>query len=298
MDSGDSPAVARRRVRLAVREARQAKGFTQTDVAEAMEWSLSKVMRIESGEVTISPNDLKPLLNHLGIRDRSVVDGLVQAAKASKHRRAWWDEPRFRETLTPAMRQEIQYEVEASEVRHFCQSVIPGRLQSDGYARAILSSYEVQLDPDEIERRVESRIHRRSQLLSQAHPPQLYLVVDETVLHRHIGGTWVTGEQLADLGRYIDLGWLTLRIVPFTNPAPTLAPFELLYLGSDSAADAVLYRESDLADEIVDDVATVERHRAIWDRAWQISIPEEESARLLKERAAEFLSDEDHNTPD
>ena len=62
MTSPESPAGARRRVRLAVREAREARGLTQGQVAEAMEWSQSKVIRIESGEVTISPNDLRPLL--------------------------------------------------------------------------------------------------------------------------------------------------------------------------------------------------------------------------------------------
>src|SRR3954447_8887894 len=117
MSSGDTPAVARRKVRLAIKDARNAKGDTQTDVAEAMEWSLSKVMRIENGEVTISQNDLRPLLSYLGIRDRTVVDDLIRAAKASKQRRQWWDEKRFHESLTPAMRQLIQYEAEASVVR-------------------------------------------------------------------------------------------------------------------------------------------------------------------------------------
>ena len=86
MASGDSPAVARRRVRLAVREAREAKDFTQGQVAEAMEWSLSKVMRIETGEVTVSPNDLRPLLAHLGITDKARVDELVRDAKLSRSR--------------------------------------------------------------------------------------------------------------------------------------------------------------------------------------------------------------------
>src|SRR5688572_20486351 len=80
--SGDTPAVARRRVRLAIRDARTARGLTQSAVADAMEWSLSKVMRIESGEVTISQSDLRPLLAHLGVSDRVRVDELVQAAKA------------------------------------------------------------------------------------------------------------------------------------------------------------------------------------------------------------------------
>ena len=86
MSTGDLPAVARRRVRIAVREARERKGLTQADVAEAMEWSASKIMRIESGEVTISPNDLRPLLAYLGIQDRVRVEELIQDAKASRRR--------------------------------------------------------------------------------------------------------------------------------------------------------------------------------------------------------------------
>jgi transcriptional regulator with XRE-family HTH domain len=64
MAEGDSPTVARRRVRLAIREARDAAGLTQGEVAEATEWSHSKVIRIENGEVSISPNDLRPLFNY------------------------------------------------------------------------------------------------------------------------------------------------------------------------------------------------------------------------------------------
>src|SRR5262249_60734829 len=110
MASGDLPAVARRRVRMALREAREEKGLTQGQVAEAMEWSLSKVMRIESGEVTIAPNDLRFLLAYLEITDRARVDSLLQAAKTSRRRQMWSDEPRFREHTTQATRQLIQYE--------------------------------------------------------------------------------------------------------------------------------------------------------------------------------------------
>src|SRR5690348_13555600 len=166
----DSPAVARRRVRLAIRDARLAKGDTQTDVAEAMEWSLSKVMRIESGEVTISPNDLRPLLAYLGVRNRQVIDDLLQAAKMSKSRRQWWDEPRFRDKvradggreviLTPAMRQLIQYEAEATEARYFSVAVIPGRLQTDAYAREVVNSYSNVLSPETQALRLEARAHR------------------------------------------------------------------------------------------------------------------------------------------
>src|SRR3712207_2378706 len=116
MASGVTPAVARRRLRLILREAREAKEFTQAQVAEAMEWSLSKVIRIENGEVTISPNDLRPLLNHLGITNRAKVEALVQDARTSRARKQqmWYEEPRLREHLTPALRHLIEYEAEAT----------------------------------------------------------------------------------------------------------------------------------------------------------------------------------------
>jgi transcriptional regulator with XRE-family HTH domain len=296
----DSSAVARRRVRLAVRDARLAKGDAQADVAEAMEWSLSKVMRIESGEVAISPNDLRPLLTYLGVRNREVVEDLVQAAKASKSsRRQWWDEPRFRDKgnsdgrreviLTAAMRQLIQYESEATEARHFSIALVPGRLQTDAYARQLLSHYADELTPETLALRLEARARRREDLLLRRERPKIYLLLDESVLLRQIGNRQIIGEQLESLSKYADEGWLTIRIAPFNKPAPTLAPYELLYLGADDAKHAVMYRESEVQDELVDDQALTTRHRLVWDRFWFSSIDEETSAHLLHSRAEQFL---------
>src|SRR4029453_14254658 len=84
MAEGDSPTIARRRVRLALREARERADLTQLQVAEEMEWSLSKVIRIENGDVSISPNDLKPLLGYLGIKDRALIAALIADAKIAR----------------------------------------------------------------------------------------------------------------------------------------------------------------------------------------------------------------------
>src|SRR5688500_4771934 len=109
----ESPAGARRRVRLAVRHAREERHLTQAEVADAMDWSLSKVMRIEAGEVTVAPNDLRPLLGYLGIKDKRTVDSLIADAKQSKQRRQqWWDSSDYRDGLTTALRQVVQLEPE------------------------------------------------------------------------------------------------------------------------------------------------------------------------------------------
>src|SRR5690349_6542170 len=118
MAEGDSPTVARRRVRMVLREAREAAGLTQLEVAEEMEWSLSKVIRIENGDVAIAPNDLRPLLGFLGVKDRALVADMLAAAKIARtrktQRQVWYQTLDFHEHLTEGTRRLIEHEAEAS----------------------------------------------------------------------------------------------------------------------------------------------------------------------------------------
>lgn len=292
MTSGDSPAVARRRVRLALREAREALNFTQGQVAEAMEWSLSKVMRIESGEVSISTNDLRPLLAHLHITEPVRVEQLIQLAKASKRRQEWWDQPRYREHLTPAMRQLIQFELEATTIRYYSVSVLPGPLQTPAYAGAILNAWHQDLPPEDVELRQDARMRRRAQLFNRPAPPVIHALLDESLLHRRVGSPQVMAAQLADLLQRVEKGQVRARVMPFSAaaPLPLFGPFEIFYLGADDDQEnAIMYRESITIDEIVDDTANVQRHRGIFDQLWNAALDEDESARFI-ERAHSALS--------
>jgi transcriptional regulator with XRE-family HTH domain len=282
MASSESPAVARRRVRLAVRQARDAANLTQAQVAEAMEWSHSKVMRIESGEVTIAPNDLRPLLAHLGVKDRSVVDDLVRAAKVSRRRQTWWTDPRFRDHLTLPMRQVIQYEAESTTMRHFSATVIPGPLQTREYAEAILRNYRSELLDEDIEIRVESRMRRRKDLLDRRNPPHILLLLDESVVYRRVGGAKIMGAQLADLANLVRDGRVNVRVLTFATDAPIhmFGSFDIFNL-TDDDEDAVLYRESHLYDELVEDRPSVDRHRAMFDQLWEAALDEATSAEMI-----------------
>ncbi|MET0418326.1 MAG: Scr1 family TA system antitoxin-like transcriptional regulator, partial [Actinoplanes sp.] len=165
-----SPTVARRHLRLALREAREAADLTQLDVAEQMEWSLSKVIRIENGDVRISPNDLRPLLALLNIKDRTTIAELLAYAKVarSRQRTAWYQRPEFREHMTDPMVRLIEYEAEADEIRYHQVFFMPGPLQIPAYSRANLAIYE---DSDIPERtrhyRAEVRRLRREAVLSR-----------------------------------------------------------------------------------------------------------------------------------
>lgn len=289
MTSPESPAGARRRVRLALREARERLGFTQSAVAEAMDWSHSKVIRIESGEVTISPNDLRPLLEHLGITSKATVDKLVQDARASRRRAMWWDAAEVKSHLTPASRSLIQYELEAVEIRHFTNIMIPGPLQTPAYSESILRGHHDELDADAIQVRLETRKRRRRELLGRANFPKIFLLLEESVLKRRIHNARTTGEQLLDLLRLSKEKPISLRVLPYTAdaPLPVMGPFDLLTL--TAGTDEVMYRESHLIDELVEDPSIIDRHHRIFDTFWDAALGEAESAKLIAESADELI---------
>lgn len=283
----ETPASARRRVRLAVRRAREAKGWTQTHVAEEMEWSLSKVMRIESGEVTISPNDLRPLLAFLGVRDKVTVDGLITSAKLSKQRRQWWDAPELKDGFTPALKQLVQLEPDASAIRCFFPMVVPSRFQTPAYAAAILESFRGAMSEGVIRARLSVRNTRREKVLGATTAPMFYAILDESVLLRQIGGRQVLAEQLRELVERSANPRVRLRVIPLSHSAavPMMSTYEIAYLGEDEDEEnAVLYRESDLIDELIDDADNIRRHRSLFERLWKSSHDESASTDLIRQR--------------
>jgi transcriptional regulator with XRE-family HTH domain len=287
--------VARRRLRLALREARESSGLTQGEVAEANDWSLSKVIRIESGEVGITPNDLRPLLTFLGIRDRARVEALMADARASRsrQRKLWWQEHPYRDNLSPALRRLIEFETEASSSRMFQNTMVPGRIQTPEYAAAVLANWQDELNEQSIGVRIDARTRRRNAFLAPDNTEHIYLLMDESVLYRTMGNADVLVGQLNELLRLIDAGRLTVRIIPFgtDGPLPTFGMFELIYLSEAATdADAVIYVEDFLADKLIDDHAEIQRHRAKFEQLWASAVDETQSRGVIDARVKSLLA--------
>lgn len=288
MVSGDLPAVARRRLRIALRGWREAAELTQGEVAAALDWSLSKVQRIESGEVTLSGSDLRALLDTLCINDQTAIDQLVKDARIARRRvSGWWDQAKYKTHLTPAMLQLLQFESQATTIRAFASTILPGVLQTRSVADAVLRFWSADLNemPDEQwEVRLETRVLRNKHLFDKPDRPAYLLLLDESLLYREIAGPAVTLEQLQHLLDHLVERKVTLRIAPYRSPAGVamLGPFAVLDFGAEE--DGVLYRESWLRDEIVYDAAAVSRHRRLFDEIWRRSYAEERSMRLLEAR--------------
>jgi transcriptional regulator with XRE-family HTH domain len=212
---------------------------TQKEIAEAMDWSLSKVIRIESGEVGIAPSDLRALLAFYEVTEQSRVDSLVALARASRTY-SWTD---YRDLFTAADLAFFSFEAAASVMRSFQIFVVPGLLQIEEYARAIITE-ELGYTGDEADRRWEAR-QRRQEIHDRDAPPEMFVILDESVVRRHLGGPRVMRRQLEHLKAWGESDHVTVQVLPFTAGAhPSLRdPFTLLEF-ADAKDDDLLYQES------------------------------------------------------
>ncbi len=247
MDSQGDPGVYRRKLRMELRRARDTVSMTQREAAAALEWSLSKIIRIEAGINSISVTDLKALLQLYKINDQSVIETLVQAARAARAP-AWWS--RYRAAVTPQLAQYLADEASASTIRVFHPYVVPGLLQTEDYARELLSAYI----PSELASQlVEMRIERQEILFDQPKPPEMEFIFGEEALHREIGGHQVMSRQLRHL---VDVGnreAVSVGIVPYAVGAHPGLNGPFILLGFNDSEDDLLFVEGASCDLITRD---------------------------------------------
>jgi len=280
MTSTETPAVARRHLRLTLRGIREQRELTQAEIADALEWSLSKVVRIEQGDVTISTGDLKALLAYYEIRDEELVQRLLDESRAARRR----DKVAPRMLTTPTA-QLLQFESQATAFRCYQPTLVPGIFQTAGYAAAVMNFWNRDLSEEVRSARLEVRSHRYGQVFGGPNPPQYLLILDESVVWRQIGGVVAMVEQLEHLLGLVRQGRILVRISPFEIPGAgaLIGSFLVIDLGE---RDAVLYRESHQQDEIVQTAGEVERHRHIFEEMWHNALGEDATARLIAARAA------------
>lgn len=290
MSTADTPAVARRRVRIAIRNAREAKQLTQTQVAEAMEWSLSKVMRIEKGEVNVSPTDLRVLLAYLEVTDPEEVRQLLDDARLARSERRLVD-PMLKEHLPAGLFQLMQYEQAATEIRYFTGAVVPGLLQVPEYTTAILELHQAHLGEETVKARIEARVERRRRFFGRSDPSRYYAVFDESVLYREIGGPEVMAAQLRHLLRLVENDVVMLRVLPFAAGASfaLFGPFAIIDMGDDQYP--ILYREGPSDDAIVRTEKEITIHRSWFEQMWKLAY-DDAGTRALVARHAEALERE------
>jgi transcriptional regulator with XRE-family HTH domain len=228
-----SPTVRRRRLAAELREIRESKGKSGEAVAAALKWSPSKISRYERARTGLRPRDVERLLDYYqiaGPRRALLLDLAEDAAQ-----KGWWEE--FADSLSEDYRQFIGLEHEAVTIAIWHIYVVTGLLQTESYARHIISSYgRVEpMTPGMIGRLV--RVRTRRQQVLDRDGLQLSVVLDESVLKRRVGDESVMYEQLQHLAREADRPNLTLQILPLSAQHTVFGEsFVIFGFGADSDA--------------------------------------------------------------
>ena len=228
-----SPTVRRRRLAAELRGIRESKGKSGDAVAAALKWSPSKISRYERARTGLRPREVERLLDYYQITGprRELLLGLAEDAA----QKGWWEE--FGESLSEDYQQFIGLEHEATSMAIWHVDVVTGLLQTEAYARHIISSYSrvEPVAPGMIGRQVRVRMQRQQVLAREG--LQLSLVLDESILKRRIGDDAVMYEQLQRLAREAARPNITLQVLPLDAQHTVFGEsFVIFGFGADSDA--------------------------------------------------------------
>jgi transcriptional regulator with XRE-family HTH domain len=281
------PTIARRRLSMALRAARDGAGQTQERVAEALDWSVSKMIRIENGKVKATVTDVKALLDLYGVTDTSQVAELVDLARATRQKS--WLGGDLREQLPPAYADYVALEADASTLSFFQPVFLPGLLQTPAYAQQMsITPIPEELTAEAREVRVAVRRLRQDHLLKGAHRPKIDAIIDESALRRVAGTAQIMREQMLYLLRLGNDPLITLRVFPF-SAGVTMVTSPFIVVGFPAGEDAdVVYIESAISDPELLTTGGVATFRNAFNHLAANALAPEESLAFISAIAAEY----------
>ncbi|KIZ13525.1 helix-turn-helix domain-containing protein [Streptomyces natalensis] len=252
MASNINPTVRRRRLGQELRRLREDKGMTAEQVAERLLVSQSKISRLENGRRSISQRDVRDLCSVYEVEDHRIVDSLMQMAKDSRQQ-GWWHA--FGDIPYSVY---IGLETEAASLRVYESLLVPGLLQTPGYAEAVIPGAVPELAPENLEKRIQVRMRRQERVSDPKRPLRLWVVLDESALRRVVGSHLIMREQLDHLVEMSHLPHVTVQVLPYDTGAHAGMSGTFSILEFDDASDSsVVYIEgvtSDLYLEKTNDV--------------------------------------------
>lgn len=264
-------------------------GLTQEEVATSLEWSPSKLIRVEGGRSSITKVDLDALLARYGISSESFRDRL-QALNRGAREHAWWD--KYKDDIAPIYLNYVGFEAGAAFIRQFQTSWLPGLLQTADYAEAVT---ENSVDARKVASVVGLRLQRQAELAKREPRPRQYYVVDEAAIRRHIGITKdpsIMPDQLMDVAEKAEQDDLiTVRVIPFKAGAHRglSGPFTLLEF--EGGLPDVLYIDAgrlEFASMVVGNEPQVAGYRDDFELLLEDALSAEKSIDLIRRVADEM----------
>ncbi|MFD8373440.1 helix-turn-helix domain-containing protein [Streptomyces sp. NPDC059688] len=221
-----------------LQELREASGLSREEAARVLRVASATVRRMEMAEVALKIPYVQVLLDAYGVAEDEAASFVGLAEDANQP--GWWQ--RFHDVLPDWFSLYVSLEGAARVIRSYEPHFVPGLLQTEAYARAVMEAGTIgQTVPETIERHVSLRMERQT-LLERDDPPHLWVIMDETVLRRPVSvRPEVMRGQLDRLLEYAERDRVTLQLAEFASgPHPgTYAPFTLFRFAEPELPDMV-----------------------------------------------------------
>ncbi|MEV5828751.1 helix-turn-helix transcriptional regulator [Spirillospora sp. NPDC052242] len=264
-----------------LRRLREEAGFTQAEVARDMDWSESKQIKIERGNIPVRVPDVRALLAHYGVLlpDRKEeADAILQLARDARQK-GWWHS--YGDAVPAWFEPFLGLETEATNIRTYQAELVHGLLQTADYYRCFVSkSTAISIDKD-IEHKIAVRAKRQARIESP-NAPSYWTIMNEAVLRRMPSNMEMKRTQLEYVIERMELPNVTVQVLPFTagmHPAMD-GPFEILGFPESLDLD-VVYLESQTGALYLEEKPQVARYTAIFDQLRAKALDPDESRGLI-----------------
>jgi len=284
MAASPSPTVRRKRLGIELRRLREQASLTCEEVGQRLDCSGTRISRMETGRISVRPGDVRELLEIYGVTG-SEADALVQLAREARQK-GWWHT--YGRVLPPWFEAYVGLEAAAVRFRDFQSMVVPGLLQTEGYARAVLRAAPNPGSAEDIDRLVALRMQRQA-ILGQANPPDLRVVLTESIIRVQVGGPAVMRTQLRRLIDVAERSHVTLQVLPFTTAAyvDPISPFTILEF-PDAADPTVVYLEHLTGSLFLEAAEEISRYTVVFDHLRAEALGTSPSIDLIARVAAEL----------
>lgn len=281
--------VPRRQLGRYLRDLRNSQRLTVRAAAERLEWSEAKIWRIETGQVSLRSLDVETMCRIYGATGE-LTEALMGLAKETKAR-GWWHA--YGDVIPEGFDVYIGLEESAKSIAWYESELVPGLLQTEGYARTVIGAGHEEVG--EVDRRVQLRIARQSLLTRVTAAPELSIVLNEAILRRPVGGVSVMSDQIRHLLDASELPNVMLRIMPFSaglHLGIMSGPFEILRfpLNGDGRASEppTVYVDGYTGDLYLDKTKEIKRYEEAFHEIWSASLNETASQDLIKQASKEL----------
>jgi transcriptional regulator with XRE-family HTH domain len=284
-DAGQGrPTTCRIMLGVRLRRLREAAGISRAEAGYSIRGSESKISRLELGRVSFKPRDVTDLLTMYGVADLEEREAFLEMVRRSNEP-GWWH--RYTDLLADWFQDYLGLEESASRIQMCEQQFFPGLMQTEDYAKAIATHGWAELASLSVQRRVAVRMKRQT-LFARPDAPKLWAVIDESVLHRPIGGRRVMLAQIEHALALSKRPNITLQVLPYPRSGyDAEGSFTMLRFAEPELPD-VVYIEHLSGALYLDKRPDTELYGRVFDRLTVNAETPEHTQQLLAKARAEI----------